>query len=78
MNKALKIAISIATIGVIGTAGYFVYQAIKKKREGEGEDEQAPAVEPSSVSQGGGGNTLQKTPFTNKGQGAYFGFPKPS
>jgi hypothetical protein len=81
MNKALKITIIIATIGVIGTAGYFVYQAIKKGRNGEGDvdgdgggdgGEKAPAVDPSSVGQGGGGNSLQKTPFTNKGQGDMF------
>ena len=33
MNKGLKIAIGIATIGVLGTAGYFIYKAIKDKRD---------------------------------------------
>ncbi len=77
MNKALKIAIGIATIGIIGTAGYFIYQAIKTGRdgegEGEGEGEQEPSlIDPPSVGQGGGGESLPKTPFTNKAQGDMF------
>jgi hypothetical protein len=86
MNKALKIVISIATIGVIGTAGYFVYKAIKKGRDGGGDGngegegngdangaEQEPSlIDPPSVGQGGGGESLPKTPFTNKAQGDMF------
>lgn len=72
MNKALKIAIGVATIGIIGTAGYFIYQAIKKSREGEGEDEQAPAVDPPAVVEGGKEDSNEKTPFTNKAQGNLF------
>jgi hypothetical protein len=72
MNKALKIAIGVATIGIIGTAGYFIYQAIKKRSEGEGEDEQAPAVDPPAVVEGGKEDSSDKTPFTNKAQGNLF------
>jgi len=35
MNKGLKIAIGIATIGIIGTASYFIYKAIKDSRDGD-------------------------------------------
>ena len=31
MNRGLKIAISIATIGIIGTASYLIYKKIKDK-----------------------------------------------
>ena len=72
MNRALKIAISIATIGILGTAGYFIYQAVKRSREGEGEDEQAPAVDPPAVVEGGKEDSSEKTPFTNKAQGNLF------
>jgi hypothetical protein len=72
MNKALKIAIGIATIGIIGTAGYLIYQAVKRNRDGEGEDEQAPAVDPPAVVEGGKEDSSDKTPFTNKAQGNLF------
>lgn len=70
MNRALKIAIGIATIGVVGTASYFIYQAIKKRNEGSG-DENTPVVEPPAVV-GGDSNSNEKTPFTNKAQGNLF------
>jgi hypothetical protein len=72
MNKGLKIALIIAGVGALGVAGYFVYQAIKRGRDGEGEDEQAPAVDPPAVVQGGNENSNEKTPFTNKAQGNLF------
>jgi hypothetical protein len=79
MNKALKIAIGVATIGILGTAGYFIYQAIKRNRDGEGDGdadggggEQAPAVDPPAVVEGGSANPTDKTPFKNKAQGNLF------
>jgi len=71
MNKALKIAIGIVTIGVIGTASYFIYKAIKDARDGD-DDEDKPSVEPPAVVQGGNENSNEKTPFTNKAQGNLF------
>ena len=71
MNKGLKIAIGIATIGVLGTAGYFIYKAIKDSRDGD-DDEDKPSVEPPAVVQGGNENSNEKTPFTNKAQGNLF------
>jgi len=71
MNKGLKIAIGIATIGVIGTAGYFIYKAIKDKRDRE-KEEKKPPVDPPAVVQGGDENSNEKTPFTNKAQGNIF------
>ena len=71
MNKALKIAIGIVTIGVIGTASYFIYKAIKDRRDGE-DEEQPPVVDPPAVVQGGNENSNEKTPFTNKAQGNLF------
>lgn len=71
MNKGLKIAIGIATIGIIGTASYFIYKAIKDSRDGD-DDEDKPPVEPPAVVQGGNENSNEKTPFTNKAQGNLF------
>lgn len=71
MNKALKIAIGIVTIGVIGTASYFIYKAIKDRRDDE-DEEQPPVVDPPAVVQGGDENSSEKTPFTNKAQGNLF------
>lgn len=71
MNKGLKIAIGIATIGIIGTASYFIYKAIKDSRDGD-DDEDKPSVEPPAVVQGGNENSNEKTPFTNKAQGNIF------
>jgi len=73
MNRALKIAIGIATIGVVGTASYFIYQAIKARNEGSGDDTDAQApVDPPSVAPSGNENSNEKTPFTNKAQGNLF------
>lgn len=72
MNKALKIAIGIATIGVVGTASYFIYQAIKKRNEGSGDEQDSSIIDPPSVVVGGNENSTAKTPFTNKAQGNLF------
>jgi len=71
MNKGLKIAIGIVTIGVIGTTTYLVYNAIKKRREGQN-DENTPPVEPPANVVNGNENSNEKTPFTNKAQGNLF------
>lgn len=71
MNKGLKIAIGIATIGVIGTASYFIYKAIKDRRDSLKGDE-APNNEPPANIVDGGGNPNDKTPFKNKTQGDIF------
>jgi hypothetical protein len=70
MNKGLKIAIGIATIGVLGTAGYFIYKAIKDARDGN--DENKPPVDPPADVVGGNENSNEKTPFKNNAQGNLF------
>ena len=70
MNKGLKIAIGIATIGVLGTAGYFIYKAIKDARDGN--DENNPPVDPPADVVGGKEDSSEKTPFKNKAQGNLF------
>ena len=72
MNKGLKIAIGIATIGVLGTAGYFIYKAIKDKRDGNDENNPPPPPPPPSSEGSGNDNSNDKTPFTNKVQGNLF------
>jgi hypothetical protein len=70
MNKGLKIAIGVLTIGIIGTATYFIYQKIKDSRDTEDGDEKPPIDPPTNVV--GNENSNQKTPFTNKAQGDLF------
>lgn len=70
MNKGLKIALIIAGVGALGVAGYFVYQAIKRGRDGDEEEE--VVIDPPAVVQGGNENSNEKTPFTNKAQGNIF------
>ena len=72
MNKGLKIAIGIATIGVLGTAGYFIYKAIKDARDGNDENNPPPPPPPPSSEGSGNDNSNDKTPFTNKVQGNLF------
>mgnify|MGYP000043826685 CR=1 FL=1 len=50
MNKGLKIAIGIATIGVVGTASYFIYKAIQKRRQ-DNSTPPPPPTPPSSSSE---------------------------
>jgi hypothetical protein len=71
MNKGLKIAIGIATIGVVGTASYFIYKAIKKRRDENNTPPPPPPPPPSSQGTGND-NSNEKTPFTNKVQGDLF------
>jgi hypothetical protein len=71
MNKGLKIALIIAGIGAVGVGGYFIYQAIKRNRDGQ-DDDQTPVVDPPANVQGGNENSNEKTPFTNKAQGNLF------
>jgi hypothetical protein len=71
MNKGLKIAIGIATIGVLGTAGYFIYKAIKDKRD-ESNTPPPPPPPPPSSEGSGNDNSNDKTPFTNNVQGDLF------
>jgi hypothetical protein len=73
MNKGLKIAIGIATIGIIGTLSYFIYKKIKDNRDAEkgSEGEGIGDSQPPAVVQGNE-NSNEKTPFTNKAQGDLF------
>lgn len=71
MNKGLKIAIGVATIGVVGVAGYFIYKAIKARRDANNGDEGNVVTPPANV-EGGNENSNAKTPFTNKAQGDLF------
>jgi hypothetical protein len=70
MNKGLKIAIGVATIGVIGTASYFIYKAIKKARDAKNNENESQ--EPPAVVVGGDENSNNPTPFKNKKQGDLF------
>jgi hypothetical protein len=69
LSKGAKIAIIFATIGVTGVAGYFIYNAIKKRmNSGDGEN---PLNTPQNVNEGNE-NSNEKTPFKNKAQGDIF------
>jgi len=69
LGKGAKIAIIFATIGVTGVAAYFIYNAIKKRLNGE--DGENPLNTPQ-VEGGGNENSNEKTPFKNKAQGDIF------
>ena len=70
MNKGLKIAIGIATIGVIGTATYFIIKKIKENRDAKDGNENPPIEPPANVV--GNDNSNVKTPFKNKSQSDLF------
>lgn len=70
MKKGLKIAIGIATIGIIGTSSYLIYKAIKKARDAKNNEQETQ--EPPAVVQGGNENSNNPTPFKNKAQGDLF------
>jgi hypothetical protein len=70
MNKGLKIAIGIATIGVIGTATYFIIKKIKENRDAKDGNENPPIEPPANVV--GDENSNAKTPFKNKAQSDLF------
>lgn len=71
MNRGLKIAISIATIGIIGTASYLIYKKIKDNRDAEKGSEGDGDSQPPAVVQGNE-NSNEKTPFKNKAQSDLF------
>ena len=71
MNKGLKIAIGIATIGIIGTASYFIYKKIKDNRDAERGSEVDEEINTFEVVQGNE-NSNEKTPFKNKAQSDLF------
>lgn len=70
MNKGLKIAIGIATIGIIGTASYFIIKKIKENRDAKDGDENPTPDPPTNVV--GNENSNEKTPFKNKAQSDLF------
>lgn len=71
MNKGLKIAIGIATIGIIGTASYLIYQKIKANRDArDGNENNNNEEPPANVD--GNENSNEKTPFKNKAQSDLF------
>jgi hypothetical protein len=70
MNKGLKIAIGIATIGVIGTATYFIIKKIKENRDAKDGNENPTPDPPTNVV--GNENSNVKTPFKNKAQSDLF------
>ena len=70
MNKGLKIAIGIATIGIIGTATYFIIKKIKDNRDSQDGDENPTPDPPTNVV--GNENSNEKTPFKNKAQSDLF------
>ena len=70
MNKGLKIAIGIATIGIIGTATYFIIKKIKDNRDSKDGNENPTPDPPTNVV--GNENSNEKTPFKNKAQSDLF------
>ena len=72
MNKGVKVAILIATIGLTGTIGYLIYKKIKDKKalEGSGGDE-VISDEVVTTTQTIG-DSADKTPFKNKTEGNAF------
>lgn len=71
MNRGLKIAISIATIGIIGTASYLIYKKIKDNRDAEKGNEIDAEIDTFAIVQGNENSNI-KTPFKNKVQGDIF------
>ena len=71
MNRGLKIAISIATIGIIGTASYLIYKKIKDNRDAERGNEIDAEIDTFEIVQGNENSNI-KTPFKNKAQGDTF------
>ena len=71
MNKAVKIAIGIATIGVTATAGYFIYKAIRDRRNAQLGQEGGEVTPPANAGSGND-NSNKSTPFKNKAQGNAF------
>jgi hypothetical protein len=70
MNKGLKIAIGVLTIGVIGTATYFIIQKIRDNRDAKDGNENPTPDPPANVV--GNENSNVKTPFKNKAQSDLF------
>jgi hypothetical protein len=70
MNKGLKIAIGIATIGIIGTATYFIIKKIKDNRDSKDGNENPTPDPPTNVV--GNENSNEKPPFKNKAQSDLF------
>jgi len=82
MNKGVKIALILATIGVLGVGGYFLYKKLKKKQEEKEEEkksEKRSAVTEQQVKttdynrrSNPSSSTLGKTPFKNTTEGNAF------
>ena len=70
MNKGLKIAIGVLTIGVIGTATYFIIKKIRDNRDAKDGNENPTPDPPANVV--GNENSNEKTPFKNKAQSDLF------
>lgn len=71
MKKGLKIAIGIATIGIIGTASYFIYKKIKDNRDAERGNEIDVEIDTFEIVEGNENSNI-KTPFKNKAQSDLF------
>ena len=86
MNKGLKVAIGIATIGVVGVGAYFLYKRVikpklEKKKEEDKNDKEAnnstKISEAQAKAKGNTGNTSAiaskgATPFSNSTEGNKF------
>jgi hypothetical protein len=81
MNKGVKIAILIGTIGLTGTIGYLVYKKIKdakeeaerKRLEEEANNNQNVTPPPTNTNNSGSGSgSGEKTPFKNNTEGNAF------
>jgi hypothetical protein len=70
MNKGLKIAIGVLTIGIVGTATYLIIKKIRDNRDSQDGDENPPIDPPTNVV--GNENSNVKTPFKNKAQSDLF------
>jgi hypothetical protein len=81
MNKGLKIAIGVATIGFVGVGVYFLYKkVIKPRKERKEEEKKAQAKPPiteqevksTSYNKKPSASKLGKTPFKNSTEGNAF------
>jgi hypothetical protein len=75
MNKGVKIAILIGTIGLTGTIGYLIYKKIKDgkaEKDGEGVITDEVVTPPTTTTTTTNSGSGEKTPFKNNTEGNAF------
>lgn len=71
MNRAVKIAIGIASVGVTATIAYLIIKKIQDSRDAEKGNEGGEVTPPANAGSGDD-NSNKPTPFKNKAQGDAF------